>query len=90
MTWLHRTNPSLPCSPPASPHTATTSLEPEVKIEAFDPTNNSLNDENAVVISVDDITPYLDAALKVLGLHIEARTSFITYVLFHEILHMDN
>lgn len=26
------------------------------------------------------MTPYLDACLKVLGLHTEARTSFITYV----------
>jgi len=32
-------------------------------------------------MAVDKITPYLDKALLGLGLHTEARTSFITYVL---------
>ena len=31
-----------------------------------------------MLLDVSDITPYLDATLKVLGLNIEARTSFIT------------
>ena len=60
------------------------------KVQAFDPANASLNDENAVVISVDQVTPYLDAALKALGLHIEARTSFITYVYSVSCIHCLN
>lgn len=32
-------------------------------------------------MAVERITPYLDKALKALGLHTEARTSFITYVI---------
>ncbi|KAJ6470701.1 hypothetical protein DFH09DRAFT_1477427 [Mycena vulgaris] len=31
------------------------------------------------LLSVPEITPYLEAALRALGLHTEARTSFITY-----------
>ncbi|KAJ7452754.1 hypothetical protein B0H11DRAFT_2161447 [Mycena galericulata] len=34
---------------------------------------------NSVLLSVRDITPYLDKALLALGLHTEARISFITY-----------
>jgi hypothetical protein len=48
-------------------------------IEAFDPVNPIINDTNAVVIAIEKITPYLDASLKALGLHTEARSSFITY-----------
>ena len=47
-------------------------------IEVFNPSDPRLSDNDSVVISVDTITPYLDAALKALGLHTEARTSFIT------------
>lgn len=69
---------SLPSSPPASPRTVSAGLEDNV--QAFDPVNPGLSDENAVVTCVKDITPYFDAALKALGLNVEARTSFITYV----------
>ncbi|KAG1844201.1 hypothetical protein DFJ58DRAFT_803181 [Suillus subalutaceus] len=43
---------------------------------------------DSIVIPVDRATVYLDKSLKVLGLHTEARTSFITYwlpsILKHE------
>ncbi|KAF9563459.1 hypothetical protein CPC08DRAFT_632661 [Agrocybe pediades] len=48
-------------------------------IEAFNPNAAVLNDDNSVVLPVSKITPYLDRALYALGLHTEARTSFITY-----------
>ena len=51
-------------------------------VEVFNPSDARLSDNDSVVISVDAITPYLDAALKALGLHTEARTSFITLVQF--------
>ncbi|KAG6899209.1 hypothetical protein C0995_006648 [Termitomyces sp. Mi166 len=38
-----------------------------------------LSDSNCVVLSVDDITGYLEKALRYLGLHTEARTSFVTF-----------
>jgi len=44
----------------------------------FNPIKASLDDNNAVLIPVQDITMYLDKTLKLLGLHTEARTSFIT------------
>lgn len=34
---------------------------------------------NSVLLPIGTITPYLDASLRALGLHTEARTSFITY-----------
>lgn len=56
--------------------------------ETFIPTHPHIDANNAVVLKVATITPYLDSALKNLGLHTEARTSFITYwlpsILKHE------
>ncbi|KAF4609942.1 hypothetical protein D9613_010307 [Agrocybe pediades] len=51
----------------------------EGSIEAFNPNAALLNDDNSVVLPVSKVTPYLDQALHALGLHTEARTSFITY-----------
>ena len=65
-------------SPPQSPVVNSLPLDSEV----FNPSDARLSDNDSVVISVDTITPYLDAALKALGLHTEARTSFITLVQF--------
>ncbi|KAF9059741.1 hypothetical protein BDP27DRAFT_1453066 [Rhodocollybia butyracea] len=64
-------------SPPDSP----CSREQQSESERFDPISSDLsdNDNVSVVLPLSRITPYLDAALKVLGLHTEARTSFITY-----------
>ncbi|KAF6748206.1 hypothetical protein DFP72DRAFT_853675 [Ephemerocybe angulata] len=45
----------------------------------FTPNQASLDSKDTVLVEVAKITPYLDDALKALGLHVEARTSFITY-----------
>ncbi|KAG1736357.1 hypothetical protein EDB19DRAFT_1721864 [Suillus lakei] len=77
--WEAKTNSdTFPCSPASKPQS----------VDVFSPTSSTLNDTDSVVISVDKVTVYLDKSLKVLGLHTEARTSFITYwlpsVLKHE------
>ncbi|TCD66905.1 hypothetical protein EIP91_000744 [Steccherinum ochraceum] len=47
--------------------------------QGFNPVQPTFTDVDSVLLHVDRITPYLDACLKALGLHTEARTSFITY-----------
>ncbi|KAF8351054.1 hypothetical protein F5887DRAFT_935658 [Amanita rubescens] len=60
-------------TPPISrPHT------PE--LEPFDPSKPVLTPQNSVLLRAPvDLTGYLDKALSAMGLHTEARTSFITY-----------
>ncbi|KAF8348444.1 hypothetical protein F5887DRAFT_587201 [Amanita rubescens] len=49
-------------------------------VETFDPSNPVLTPHNSVLLRVpSDLTKYLDKALLALGLHTEARTSFITF-----------
>lgn len=69
-----RTN-GIPPSPPHSP----TFGHPQ-EFEHFSPSSSDLCDRDSVVLSVDGVTPYLDKSLRSLGLHTEARTSFITCV----------
>ncbi|KAK2462516.1 hypothetical protein APHAL10511_005486 [Amanita phalloides] len=57
-------------------------LTPEwaLSVERFDPSNPILTPQDSVLLRVPgDVTKYLDKALLALGLHTEARTSFITY-----------
>jgi len=49
-------------------------------METFDPSRPFLNPGDSVLLSIGKVAGYLDAALKALALHTEARTSFITYV----------
>ncbi|KAJ7138842.1 hypothetical protein C8R46DRAFT_1200928 [Mycena filopes] len=73
--WEAHTNHGIPASPPASPV-----LELEnYSTESFSPLTSDLSPADSVLIAVDSITPYLDKVLLALGLHTEARTSFITY-----------
>ncbi|KDR73265.1 hypothetical protein GALMADRAFT_251860 [Galerina marginata CBS 339.88] len=72
--WEAHTDATVPTSPPPSPL-----LGESRQAEIFNPNEAVINDENSVVVPVEKITPYLDEALCCLGLHIEARTSFITY-----------
>ncbi|KAJ7662696.1 hypothetical protein DFH06DRAFT_1088290 [Mycena polygramma] len=72
--WEAHTNHGIPLSPPASPAAAQFS-----PAESFSPLSSDLSPADSVLINVHDITPYLDKALLGLGLHTEARTSFITY-----------
>ncbi|KAH6886076.1 ubiquitin family-domain-containing protein [Coprinopsis sp. MPI-PUGE-AT-0042] len=62
-------------SPPPSP-LANGSVH---TVETFIPNHPTLNDSSSVLVSLQELTPYLDKALLALGLHTEARTSFITY-----------
>ncbi|KAJ6476703.1 hypothetical protein C8R47DRAFT_1052008 [Mycena vitilis] len=72
--WEAQTNHAIPLSPPASP--VATQL---ITAESFSPLSSDLCPADSVLITVHDITPYLDKVLLGLGLHTEARTSFITY-----------
>ena len=67
-----------PLSPLPSP--TTESAGSDLLIETFVPNQPHIEPANSVVLEVAKMTPYLDGALKALGLHTEARTSFITYV----------
>ncbi|KAJ7757211.1 hypothetical protein DFH07DRAFT_958800 [Mycena maculata] len=69
---VYSTNPGIPISPPGSPV-----LGQPVPV-SFSPTTCYLTRADSVLLTVSDITPYLDAALLAMGLHTEARTSFIT------------
>ncbi|KAF8215610.1 hypothetical protein K438DRAFT_1523318, partial [Mycena galopus ATCC 62051] len=72
--WEAHTNHAIPPSPPVSPtvnHITTTA--------SFSPLTSDLVPCDSVLVAVSEITPYLDKVLLGLGLHIEARTSFITY-----------
>ncbi|KAK0492922.1 hypothetical protein EDD18DRAFT_1289840 [Armillaria luteobubalina] len=60
-----------PPSPPSSPRNAT--------VVPFDPMYPQVNNENSVVLRSSQAAEYLDRALSALCLHVEARTSFITY-----------
>jgi len=48
-------------------------------METFDPSRPSVNPGDSILLPIDKVPGYLDAALKALALHTEARTSFITY-----------
>ncbi|KAJ3514858.1 hypothetical protein NMY22_g14606 [Coprinellus aureogranulatus] len=65
-----------PLSPLPSPRVEQTEYMAE---PTFVPNQPQIDANNSVVIEVSKLAPYLDKALKDLGLHTEARTSFITY-----------
>ncbi|KAG2136981.1 uncharacterized protein EDB93DRAFT_1253836 [Suillus bovinus] len=68
--WETETNlQEFPRSPASKPQ----------PVDTFNPVSSNLDDMDSIVIPVDRVTVYLDNSLKVLGLHTEARTSFITY-----------
>ncbi|KAJ7138822.1 hypothetical protein C8R46DRAFT_603970 [Mycena filopes] len=71
--WEAHTNHGIPASPPGSP------VLKNFGTESFSPPTSDLSPTNSVLIAVASITPYLDKVLLALGLHTEARTSFITY-----------
>ncbi|KIK40129.1 hypothetical protein CY34DRAFT_807492 [Suillus luteus UH-Slu-Lm8-n1] len=48
-------------------------------LDTFNPITSNLDDTDSVVIPVGKVAAYLHKSLKALGLHTEARTSFITY-----------
>ncbi|KDQ56412.1 hypothetical protein JAAARDRAFT_195056 [Jaapia argillacea MUCL 33604] len=54
-------------------------ISPVNESVGFDPACPTLTPEDSVMIPVDLVAAYLDKTLCVLGLHVEARTSFITF-----------
>ncbi|KAJ7828776.1 hypothetical protein B0H14DRAFT_2452256 [Mycena olivaceomarginata] len=68
--WEAHTNQGIPESPTVSQ---------VIPVELFSPLNSDLTPTDSVLVAVSEITPYLDKVLLALGLHTEARTSFITY-----------
>ncbi|KAK0471002.1 hypothetical protein IW261DRAFT_1612333 [Armillaria novae-zelandiae] len=74
--WEAQTNTGLPPSPPASPRLDRSHLD---VIPHFDPLMAELTDSNLVVLPSLKTVLYLDEALAALGLHVEARISFITH-----------
>ncbi|KAK7452159.1 hypothetical protein VKT23_020789 [Stygiomarasmius scandens] len=69
--WEALSNPNQYNSPLPSPRTDQ---------ERFDPAWPVLTKDNSVLLDIaENLTGYLDEALLCLGLHVEARTSFITY-----------
>ncbi|CAE6418931.1 unnamed protein product [Rhizoctonia solani] len=73
--WEALTNPKLPLSPsitqPSSPVKA--------PFSTFDPSSPILLPSHSALLPFDKVTGYIDDVLLALGLHTEARTSFITY-----------
>ncbi|KAK0216448.1 ubiquitin-domain-containing protein [Armillaria nabsnona] len=74
--WEAETNPGLPPTPPSSPRLGQSHSD---AIPYFDPSMAELTDSNSVVLPTSKTALYLDKALVALSLHVEARTSFITY-----------
>lgn len=70
----HSTDAGRPTSPPPSPIGP-----PAPSGETFDPLTSDVSPATSVLLPTAALTPYLDSALRALGLHTEARTSFITY-----------
>ncbi|PVF97914.1 ubiquitin-domain-containing protein [Serendipita vermifera] len=77
--WEAHTNAlNAPRTPVASrPGTPCTQGDPTT--EEFNPACPNLSPHNSVLLCIEKVPMYLDKALLVLGLHTEARTSFITY-----------
>ncbi|KAJ7092153.1 hypothetical protein C8R44DRAFT_750269 [Mycena epipterygia] len=79
--WEALTNPDVPMTPPGSPLLGQLQVELRVaqsESESFSPTTCNLTSAYSVLLPVSAITLYLDETFRKLGLHTEARTSFIT------------
>ncbi|CCO34296.1 Polyubiquitin 9 [Rhizoctonia solani AG-1 IB] len=73
--WEAHTNPRLLPSPPGTrPNTPV-----ETPSLAFDPADPYLLPSQSALLPFEKVTSYIDDVLLALGLHTEARTSFITY-----------
>ncbi|KAF8603243.1 hypothetical protein BDV93DRAFT_544909 [Ceratobasidium sp. AG-I] len=74
--WEALSNPQLLPSPVSSrPGSPIDSLA----TPSFDPSKPIVTPDNAALLPIEKVTAYMDDALISLGLHTEARTSFITY-----------
>jgi hypothetical protein len=57
---------------------ASRATTPVANTETFDPVRPIVDPADSVLLPISKVPSYLDAALKALALHTEARTSFIT------------
>ncbi|CAE6458870.1 unnamed protein product [Rhizoctonia solani] len=73
--WEALSNPKFLSSPPSTRPTSPI----EAPYHAFDPASPVLLPSHSALLPFDKVTGYIDDVLLVLGLHTEARTSFITY-----------
>ncbi|CAE7142219.1 unnamed protein product, partial [Rhizoctonia solani] len=73
--WEAHTNPKLLSSPPVTQPSSPAETIPYT----FDPASPILTPSHSALLPFDKVTEYIDDALLALGLHTEARTSFITY-----------
>jgi len=71
-TWLSSLDSHL-----ATPNTSR-STTPVGDMEAFDPSHPTVRPNESILLPIDKVPGYLDAVLKALSLHTEARNSFIT------------
>ncbi|KAG8976286.1 hypothetical protein FRC05_004202 [Tulasnella sp. 425] len=82
--WEAETEPApgLPDSPPTSrspsPLSFAHSKAPRARV-GFIPGTTRCSPQDSVVMSAQEVPPYLEKTLLALGFHTEARTSFITY-----------
>ncbi|CUA71003.1 hypothetical protein RSOLAG22IIIB_09290 [Rhizoctonia solani] len=63
----------------SSPPTTRPSSPAETPSHSFNPANPTILPNHSALLPFDKVTGYIDDALIALGLHTEARTSFITY-----------
>ncbi|KAG9096412.1 hypothetical protein FRC07_010938, partial [Ceratobasidium sp. 392] len=73
--WEAHTNPALPLSPPCS----RLSSPDQAALGRFNPARSTITPADSVVLPFGKVTEYIDDVLILLGLHTEARCSFITY-----------
>jgi hypothetical protein len=69
----------LPNTPVMS-RSGTPDIDKDTSIEIFNPSRPSVTHSNSVVHSTEKFPSYLDQVMQAMGLHTEARTSFITLV----------
>ncbi|VDB94114.1 unnamed protein product [Peniophora sp. CBMAI 1063] len=77
--WEALTDTANLLSPPPSPRRSTDSVAVISDVSTFDPACPFIGPDDSVLLPCNKIGAYLDNALTGLGLHTEARTSFITY-----------
>ncbi|KAG8681607.1 hypothetical protein FRC08_015529 [Ceratobasidium sp. 394] len=73
--WESQTQPALPLSPTHSWQASS----PNNCVAVFDPSWPNITPSKSVVLSFDKVTVYIDEVLVSLGLHTEARCSFIIH-----------
>ncbi|KAG8831983.1 hypothetical protein FRC18_005674 [Serendipita sp. 400] len=79
--WKASTRAVSPLTPPSSRPATPINADHDPGVELLDPLGLAVDPKNSVLVSMAKLPTYLDATMRTLGLHTEARTSFITCVL---------